>query len=66
MRVHLLTPADASLRLGVAAGTLKTWRYRGTGPAYVRVGRHVRYRSEDLAEWVRYQTVTPQTEPAGR
>lgn len=41
--------------LGVPEGTMIAWRYRGTGPRYVRVGRHVRYRWGDVDRWVALQ-----------
>lgn len=51
----LLTPPDVARYLGVPIGTLANWRYQGRGPASLRVGRHVRYRIEDLATWVEAQ-----------
>ena len=51
----LLTPADAASSIGVSADTLREWRQRGYGPAYVRVGKgpraRVRYPTEDLKTW---------------
>jgi predicted DNA-binding transcriptional regulator AlpA len=39
--------------LGVTEATLADWRYRGRhGPAFVKVGRLVRYRLEDLDAWL--------------
>lgn len=51
----LLTPTEVSDYLGVPVGTLANWRYQGRGPSFLRVGRHVRYRTEDLAMWVEAQ-----------
>ena len=51
----LLNPTEVSHYLGVPIGTLANWRYQGRGPASLRVGRHVRYRTEDLAMWVEAQ-----------
>lgn len=48
----LMSPEDVSAYLGVPEGTLANWRYQGRGPAFLRVGRHVRYRAEDVAEWI--------------
>ncbi len=48
----LLTPGDVSQRLGVPTGTLANWRYLGRGPAFLRVGRHVRYRPDDVEAWL--------------
>ena len=49
---QLLTPEDVSSFLGVPIGTLANWRYLGRGPTFVRIGRHVRYRPEDLGTWI--------------
>jgi hypothetical protein len=38
--------------LGVTEATLADWRYRRRGPAFVKVGRLVRYRPEDLDVWL--------------
>lgn len=48
----LLTPEQVSGYLGVPLGTLANWRYQGRGPAYLRVGRHVRYRTQDVTAWI--------------
>jgi DNA-binding transcriptional MerR regulator len=48
----LKTPAEAAELLGgVSVDTLRDWRYRGTGPAYVRVGQQVRYDLRDLERY---------------
>jgi hypothetical protein len=58
---RLLTPAEAAELLGdMPVDTLRLWRYRGTGPRYVRVGRHVRYRPADLAAWIDERVIDPQ------
>jgi hypothetical protein len=51
----LLTPQALSEHLGVPTTTLANWRYLHRGPAYVRVGRHVRYRLEDVIAWTTAQ-----------
>jgi hypothetical protein len=49
---HLGTPTEVARHLGVSVLTLKDWRYRRGGPAYLRVGRTVvRYRWEDVRAW---------------
>lgn len=52
----LLTPSDAAEILKKAPKTLEAWRQRGYGPAYVLVGRDVRYRVRDLERWLAGQT----------
>lgn len=39
--------------------TLRQWRYLGVGPAYVKVGRHVRYRRSDLDAFIAEHRVNP-------
>jgi excisionase family DNA binding protein len=41
--------------LGVPRKTLDQWAYRGTGPRFVRVGKHVRYRWSDVEQWLESQ-----------
>lgn len=43
----LRTP-DAAEYLGLSPATLTTWRCRGGGPRFCRMGRAVRYRRADL------------------
>lgn len=59
----LLTPGQVSEYLGVSAGTLANWRHRGRGPSFLRVGRHVRYRSGDVASWLDSRLCTPGRAP---
>lgn len=39
-------------RLKIKVKTLQAWRTRGGGPAFIRVGRLVRYRDEDVSRWL--------------
>ena len=57
--MSLLEPHAVAEMLGVPLRTLGQWRYRRTGPAYIVVGRHVRYRREDVDRWLESQTVVP-------
>jgi DNA-binding transcriptional MerR regulator len=41
---------------GIPIGTLDQWAYKGVGPAYIKVGRHRRYRPEDVEAWLDAQT----------
>jgi excisionase family DNA binding protein len=52
---HLLSPDEVAEYLGVPIATLYAWRGRHTGPRAVRVGRHLRYRENDLAAWIESQ-----------
>ena len=50
--VPLVTARQAAGMLGLSEGTLKQWRLRDRGPAYVRLGgRTVRYERAVVEEW---------------
>ena len=48
-----LTTPEAAERLGLSRHTLNVWRRLRRGPAFVRLGRAVRYSTADLATWAR-------------
>lgn len=50
--LNLLRTPQAAARLGVSKSYLEKQRCIGTGPAYVKIGRLVAYREEDLIAWV--------------
>jgi excisionase family DNA binding protein len=49
---RLWSVEEVSYYLGVPVNTLYMWRSEGKGPASRRVGRHLRYRAEDVRAWV--------------
>ena len=49
---RLLWAEEVAVVLGVPVKTLYQWRYKGVGPAGVRVGRHLRYRPADVEAWI--------------
>lgn len=49
----------AAQMLMVQPQTLAAWRSRGQGPAFVRVGRAVRYLRSDLEQFLRAGRVDP-------
>ena len=44
----VMTVRQASEYLGLAVSTLNKWRCHGGGPVFIKMGRAVRYRVEDL------------------
>lgn len=55
-RIPLGTTEEVAEYLGdIPVKTLVQWRYKGTGPKYVRVGKHVRYRWSDVEAWLAAQ-----------
>ena len=49
---QLFTTAEAAARLRYERNTLAVWRSQAKGPAYLKVGRSIRYRLCDLEEWL--------------
>ena len=48
----LLTEGEAAARLRVSLDTVRRWRHLGTGPIFRKLGRSVRYRPADIADFV--------------
>lgn len=44
--------SEAAKLTGVPPATLATWRSRGGGPKFLKLGRVVRYRRRTLFEWM--------------
>jgi excisionase family DNA binding protein len=51
----LLTLHEVAEMLRVADATLRYWRHCKTGPNSYKIGRHVRYRRQDVHAWLRGQ-----------
>lgn len=54
-----LTTQELADRLGVAAITVRIWRQHGNGPAYIRLGRGVRYPLAEVEAWEKRRLITP-------
>ena len=52
----LLDEARLATKLNVSRSTLQSWRYRGCGPRFIKVGRLIRYRAADVDAYLRTQT----------
>jgi hypothetical protein len=55
----LLTTQEVAARLRVRPGTLCDWRVAGSGPAFIRCGRSIRYLPSAVREFLDRQTVAP-------
>lgn len=53
---QLLTPAELAERLHASPATLAGWRYKGTGPKFIKAGRMVLYRVADVDAWLTEKT----------
>jgi predicted DNA-binding transcriptional regulator AlpA len=57
---RLLPPDEAATLIGVTPGTLQVWRSTNRYPLkYVKSGRLVRYRLEDILDFIESRTITP-------
>ena len=48
----LLRPDEVAALLDVPLRTMYRWRSRHDGPRGYRIGRHVRYRVDDIERWL--------------
>lgn len=48
----LLSVQEFADFVGVPVPTVYQWRTKGTAPRAVKVGRHLRFRQEDVDAWV--------------
>lgn len=54
-----LTDVEVAVRLGVSRFTVRAWRLKGTGPRFLKMGRAVRYRPEDVQEYEQRVLIGP-------
>lgn len=59
--VYIFEPADDGEAVRCER-KLRQWRYEGRGPAYVKLGRRVAYRTEDLDTWINGNVRDPERE----
>lgn len=51
--IKLLTPKEAAELLKVSVSWLAKARIRGDGPAFIRIGRSIRYSELALLQWMK-------------
>lgn len=54
----LFTVAELAALLRIPQATVRYWIHCGTGPDNFKIGRHVRYRRDDINTWLRRQRRT--------
>lgn len=59
--VQALDENRAAAILGVAVQTLRNWRHLRKGPAYVKMGRSVRYQIVDLESYLQRSKINPES-----
>jgi predicted DNA-binding transcriptional regulator AlpA len=52
MSDSLLTEKELSAQLHVSLASVRRWRLLGCGPRFVKLGSLVRYRHEDVQNWI--------------
>lgn len=52
----LMTTEDLADYVKVPVATVYQWNYRKTGPAAIRVGRHLRFRKSTVDAWLAANT----------
>jgi excisionase family DNA binding protein len=58
-KIQPLTESEAAARLGLKVATLRAWRNQGRGPAYLRLGRAIRYLTTDIDEFLQSNRQVP-------
>lgn len=57
-----LTDIEVAARLGVSRFTVRSWRLKGLGPRFLKMGRAVRYRPQDVDDYERQALVETQAQ----
>ncbi len=61
---QLLTENQVADYLNLSPRSLQAWRYRGGGPPFIAISRRaVRYRKDDLDQWVSSLVRTSTSDP---
>jgi len=61
----LLAPTRVARLLGVEAETLASWRRKGYGPRWYRIGKKIKYAEVDLRAWMTAQSSLGDVSPTG-
>jgi hypothetical protein len=51
----------AAEELALAVQTLRNWRHLRKGPPYIRLGRSIRYRIDDLRKYMEENRIAPES-----
>ena len=62
---RVLSDTEVAERLGVSPFTVRAWRRKGHGPRFMKMGRAVRYRSEDVEAFKEMALVDPSGRTVG-
>lgn len=56
---YLMTRSEVEKEFGLSRRFLETAGRTGRGPAFIRIGRSVRYQAGDIRAWIRDSRVQP-------
>jgi len=59
MNKKLVGNDEAAQYIGISKTTLPRWRWAGCGPAYLKIGKRILYRLEDLDAFLEGSRVSP-------
>lgn len=59
--VDLLTEKEAAEFLTISVSTLQQWRWKGVELPYLKIGSAVRYRRQDIREYIQLKLTRVQT-----
>lgn len=59
---RLMDQRDLANYLGKSTAWCERARWAGEGPRFIKLGRHVRYRADDVLAWIDANTRTSTTE----
>jgi predicted DNA-binding transcriptional regulator AlpA len=62
----LLTETDVSKHLRVSVACVRRWRLERRGPKFFKVGSLVRYRPEDVEDWIDARPIGGESDSVGR
>ena len=60
LNVNAVDEKRAAKFLGIAVQTMRNWRHQRRGPAYVKMGRSVRYQVNDLVDYLKKRKINPE------
>lgn len=62
----LITPRQLAARWECSEATLAKWRVNGDGPPFVRLGRKIAYRVDDVEGWLNQRRAASTSEYSRR
>lgn len=62
----IITTKEASTLLGIKPNTLAIWRLQGKSPAYLKIGKNVRYELSEIERFLEASKRTSTSDNGGR